>query len=54
MTELSFNFKRTVYFVNEGESTYRYKIFHIDRDGREAQYDLSGFSQCAEQIRIGN
>ena len=47
MRELALKFDRTVYFVNEGESTY---IFKITSEGEESDYDLSDISKCAEEI----
>ena len=50
MRELALRFERTVYFVNEGESTHRYKIFKITKNGLETDYDLSDISKCAEEV----
>jgi hypothetical protein len=50
MRQLALKFDRTMYFVNEGESTYRYNLFKITSDAEESDYDLSEISKYAEEI----
>lgn len=50
MIDLATTHKRTVYFVNEGESTHRYKIFSISSEAVESDYDLSDISKYSEEI----
>jgi len=50
MTEFATTYERSVYFVNEGESTHRYKIFKISSEAVESDYDLSDISKYLEGI----
>lgn len=50
MKILAKTFKRTMYFVNEGESEYRYKLFHIEPDGNIYNYDIENYSKITEKV----
>ncbi len=50
MSDLASTFERPVYFVNEGESTHRYKIFKINSEAVETDYDLNDTSKYVEEI----
>lgn len=50
MKDLASKFDRTIYFVNEGESTHRYKIFKVSNEAVESDYDLNDISKYAEKL----
>ena len=51
MRELAIIFERSIYFVNEGEPNYRYKLFKYNNEGVESEYNLKNKSSYIERVK---
>ena len=51
MRALSLKYKTTVYFVNEGEATFRYKIYGCNENGQYSSFDINNLAVCAKKVQ---